>query len=114
MAYGKNKEREDGLIGAVPRAAGERPARPCWCASCASTAQTLVVEKPQRNAETIFLPCRDKDNHANGHAADTVARGLCLRRKASPPGGGLRPLPGARRREEAVTRAIPCVGGLGL
>lgn len=52
---------------------------PSWYTSRACLTHNLIVDKKHRKGEAIFLPCCDKHDHADEHAADTIASYPALR-----------------------------------
>jgi transposase len=52
---------------------------PSWYTSRACLLHSTIVEKKHRKGEKIFFPCCGKHDHADEHAADTIAQYVFLR-----------------------------------
>lgn len=60
---------------------------PSWYTSRACLTHAVIVEKRYRKGEQIYLPCCGLHDHADAHAADTIASYLFLRPIRKPPDG---------------------------
>ena len=55
--------------------------QPSWYTSRACPRHSLIVDPKHRQGEQIFMPCCGKHEHADEHAADTIATMLLLKPK---------------------------------
>lgn len=51
---------------------------PSWYTSRACPTHSVVIDKKHRKGEVIYLPCCGRHDHADAHAADTIATYLFL------------------------------------
>lgn len=62
---------------------------PSWYTSRACLPHAVIVEKKHRKGERIYLPCCAMHEHADEHAADTIASYLFLRPRLTGPTGSV-------------------------